>query len=53
MDDLVFIGVHEPGTYRLTVTKPGYRLAEIEGIRVSGDACGVETTNVAVSLLPE
>lgn len=52
-DDLVFTGVHEPGTYRLTVTKPGYHLAEIEGIRVNGDACGVETTNVPVTLLPE
>ena len=53
MDDLVFTGVHEPGTYRLTVTKPGYQFAEIEGIRVNGDACGVETTNVPVTLLPQ
>lgn len=53
INDLVFLGVDEPGTYRLTVTKPGYRPAEVDGIRVHGNDCSVETTTVRVNLLPE
>ena len=53
VNDLIFLGVHEPGTYRLIVTKPGYLPAEVDGIRVHGDGCSVETTTVRVNLLPE
>ncbi|HEU4829334.1 MAG TPA: hypothetical protein VFT04_09065 [Gemmatimonadales bacterium] len=52
-NDLVFVGVREPGTYRVTVSRPGYLPAAVDGIRVRGDGCSVETTTVRVNLLPE
>lgn len=51
--DLTFLGVHEPGTYRLVVAKAGYHTHVTEGIEVEGDDCGVETRLVLVNLLPE
>lgn len=41
-----------PGTYRLTVSAPGYTPKTFENLVVSGGVCHVQTISREVSLLP-
>ncbi len=41
-----------PGTYDVTVTKPGYRTWTAEDVRVTADACHVRSRSILAKLEP-
>jgi hypothetical protein len=42
-----------PGTYRITIARPGYRLWQRDNVRVNRDRCGVRTVELDAHLLSE
>ncbi len=44
--------VERPGTYGVTVTRPGYRTWTAEGVKVTADACHVRSRTIQAKLEP-
>ncbi|MFN2382919.1 MAG: hypothetical protein ABR559_01490, partial [Gemmatimonadota bacterium] len=42
-----------PGTYAVTVRKPGYREWRVTGVSVTSDACHVRPVQLQARLVPE
>ncbi|HEX5724585.1 MAG TPA: hypothetical protein VFX98_03920 [Longimicrobiaceae bacterium] len=45
-------GSNRPGTYQVTVRRPGYQVWRREGVRVDDADCGVETVELVARLQP-
>ena len=51
-DALYLSGVWTPGTYTVTIVKPGYQDWRVGGIEVLGDVCGLFTVELRADLTP-
>lgn len=49
---LVGLANERPGTYTVTVRKPGYQVVTNEGVVVTQDRCHVRTVTLVVTLQP-